>query len=132
MRLPRRAGAFAMTLTMVLAVAGCTASKTAVSFKGHAAEPSGKSVPVFVLSIARGTAPAQSVNVTTKNGRYEVSVLVAGPTPASSSRVLGTSAEMVILQASAPGHKSKTFKVTADQIRVGEANALNVVLEPTS
>lgn len=117
-------------------LAGCqesSAGKTQLTFRGRATDAKGQGVNAFALTVSRtpSTTPAKAVNVSAKNGQYEAKVPVDGPAVAG-SKTLGSKTEAVQIQVSAAGYKTKSFRVTADQVLVTEPNTLNVTLEPAS
>ena len=120
---------------VLVALPGCQESgqgTTQVEFKGRVVTSKNQPVNTFTLSVGLAPAPAQmkSVTVTTKNGQYQTHVALPSPAVAG-SKTLGSKTEGVAIQVSAPGYKTKTFKVTADQVLVTAPNMLNVTLEPS-
>ena len=131
----------AMVGLVVLAsmISACAPSGAEVAFKGRCTDPKGHGLSSFTFSIGRkgGAAPTPVAVKTTTDGQYELQARVAGPVAASAAgaqghRTLGPTTEIITLQVAAPGYKTKTFTVTANQIFLGEPNTFNVVLEPAS
>ena len=120
-------------VSALVALPGCqeSGSSAKLGFKGRAMTSKNQPLNNFTLSVARSpsTAKPQSTTVTAKNGQYETFVPIEAPAVAG-SKTLGSRNESVMIQVSASGYKTKTFKVTADQVLVSEPNTLNVTLEP--
>lgn len=101
-------------------------------FKGRCVNNKGQSIPTFVLSVERHQPEAKpnAITVTTNNGQYEAHFAVS--VTESAGRILGAQSEKVSIKVGSSGYKSKSFVVTANQLLVGQANSLNVTLEPNS
>jgi hypothetical protein len=133
-------GAVLGLLGLVLIIPACAQHAAEISFKGRCTDPSGRGINAFSFSISRDVSGAeqQPITVQTQDGNYQFRVRIAtlsGKTPPPGEkgrRTLGPSTDTITIRVAAKGYKSKTFKVPADQVFVGEPNTLNVVLEPTS
>ena len=133
MRSVRTIGVLAGLLLLVPACSGvgsATGAKqaTQLSFKGRCVDSKGQGIPVFSLAVGRASEPQPiAKTVKTKNGQFQTRLSVGMP---AAGKVLGSRNEKVTIKVSADGYKSKNFTVTADQVFVGQANTLNVTLEP--
>lgn len=104
-----------------------------LAFKGRCVDARGRGISAFSLSVERSPSKTQlsSVNVTTKNGRYEARAPIREAVSAT-GRALGSPNERVVIEVSADGYQSKRFTVTADRLLLGRVNTLDVTLEPAS
>ena len=121
---------------LLLLIPACVGSGTSakhtveVTFKGRCVDAKGEGVPVFSLSVGRASeAQPSAKTVNTKNGQFEARLSVSR-SAATTSQALGSRDEKVTIRVAAAGYKSKNFTVTANQVFVGQANTLNVTLEP--
>lgn len=127
-----------VTAGLLLLVTACSGAGSAtgakqateLTFKGRCVDAKGEGIPAFSLAVGRASDPQPvAKTVKTKKGQFTTRLSISPPA-ATGDKVLGSRNEKVTINVSADGYKGKSFTVTADKVFVGQANTLNVTLEP--